>query len=230
MEKLKILIVEDEADLAEIMAFNLENEGYDVTSVESAEAALEKELTDYHLFLFDIMLEHMSGVELAKKVKADSGTENIPLIFITARDTEIDKLIGFKAGADDYISKPFSVKVMSARVSAVLKRVYKGKQQESDILEFGNVQLDARSKKVSVEKQEVVFTRKEFDILHLLMRNEGIVYSRSQILDLVWHEDVYVVDRTVDVNIRRIRKKLGGYGGCVKTRSGYGYMFEKAAL
>ena len=227
MDCFKILIVEDEADLADIISFNLENEGYVVDVAGSAELALEKDLTTYHLFLFDVMLEEMSGVELAKKVQQDSRTESIPIVFITAKDTEIDKLIGFKAGADDYITKPFSVKVMSARIGAVLKRVYKGKDRvdESELLEFDKLTLDPKSKRVMLDKKEIVFTKKEFDLLCLLMRNEGIVYSRSQILDLVWQEDVYVVDRTVDVNIRRIRKKLSEYGKYIRTRSGYGYMF-----
>ena len=227
MDNFKILIVEDETDLADIISFNLENEGYVVDVVGSAELALEKDLTSYHLFLFDVMLEEMSGIELAKKVQQNTKTESIPIVFITAKDTEIDKLIGFKAGADDYITKPFSVKVMSARIGAVLKRVYKGKDNggESELLEFDKLTLNVKSKRVMFDKKEIVFTKKEFDLLCLLMRNEGIVYSRSQILDLVWQEDVYVVDRTVDVNIRRIRKKLDEYGKYIKTRSGYGYMF-----
>ncbi len=218
---LKILLVEDEIDISEIIKINLESQGYFIDTAISAEKALKMSLIDYDLFIFDIMLENMTGIELAKIIKSKDELKNIPIIFLTAKSSEKNKLDGFEIGADDYITKPFSVKELIARVKAVLNRTYiEVINQDNDIT------LDESRKIVIVKGAEITLTKKEYLLLKTLINNKKMLFSRDQLLDIVWEDDGSVTDRAVDVMIRRLRKKLGSEGEKIKTRSGLGYTFE----
>ena len=184
-------------------------------------------LTNYHLILLDVMMGEISGFKMANILKKDKDTAHIPIIFITAKDTENDTITGFNLGADDYISKPFSLREVIARVKAVIRRTASTSEKEkSEELSYKGLTLNITQKKVSIDGKEVLLTKKEFEILMLLLQNKGRVYSREDILSKVWKEEVYVLDRTIDVNITRLRKKVGEYGKNIVTRLGYGYCFE----
>lgn len=227
MNDYRILVVDDEEDLCEILKFNLENEGYLVDTANSAEEALKMELTDYNLLLLDVMMGEISGFKMASILKKDKKTAGIPIIFITAKDTENDTVTGFNLGADDYISKPFSLREVIVRVKAVLRRTGTEKTEKMpEQLTYENLMIDITKKKVSIEDTEIPLTKKEFEILFLLLQNKGRVFSREDILNRIWKGEVYVLDRTIDVNITRLRKKIGEYGKCIVTRLGYGYCFE----
>lgn len=222
-----ILVVDDEEDLCEILKFNLETEGYEVDTAYSAEEALTLNLTDYDLLLLDVMMGEISGFKLASMLKKNEKTAHIPIIFLTAKDTENDMLTGFNLGADDYISKPFSIKQVQARVKAVLRRSMEEKKPVNEnILTYNTLKLDTQRIKASINGEEVALTKKEFEILKLLLENINHVFSREEILSRVWKEEVYVLDRTIDVNITRLRKKIGEYGKNIVTRLGFGYCFE----
>ncbi|MBS4013757.1 MAG: response regulator transcription factor [Bacteroidetes bacterium] len=226
MKAQRILVVDDEEDLCEILKFNLEGEGFIVDVAHSAEGALAGKLDQYSLLLLDIMMGKMSGLKLAEKIRKEMKL-TVPIIFITSKDTENDTLTGFSLGADDYISKPFSVREVIARIKAVLKRTSSKEENADNIIRVNNMEIDLKSKKVFVYKTPISLTKKEFEILLLLVQNPGRVFSRDEILSLIWKNDVIVVNRTIDVNIARIRKKLGS--DCEKafvSRSGYGYCFE----
>lgn len=227
MNDYRILVVDDEEDLCEILKFNLENEGYVVDTANSAEEALKLDLTVYNLLLLDVMMGEISGFKMASILKKDKSTTHIPIIFITAKDTENDTITGFNLGADDYISKPFSLREVIARVKAVIRRT--AVTVEKPVIEeltYRGLSLNITQKKVCIDGHEVPLTKKEFEILLLLLQNKGRVFSREDILTKVWQEEVYVLDRTIDVNITRLRKKVGEYGKCIVTRLGYGYCFE----
>lgn len=227
MNNYRILVVDDEEDLCEILKFNLENEGYVVDTANSAEEALKMKLTDYNLLLLDVMMGEISGFKMASILKKDSKTASIPIIFITAKDTENDTITGFNLGADDYISKPFSLREVSARVKAVLRRTAPSESELAPkLLSYRTLVVDPGKKKVSIDGEEVALTKKEFEILSLLLQNMGKVFSREDILKQIWSDEVYVLDRTIDVNITRLRKKIGEYGKRIVTRLGYGYCFE----
>lgn len=229
MEKrYKILVVDDEEDLCGILKFNLEAGGYDVETAASAEEAMEKGPGRFDLLLLDVMMGGMSGYSMAKKLKENIATKNLPVIFITARDTEADMLTGFNIGADDYISKPFSLREVMARVNAVLRRTCLGQDQtQPDLIEYKGLVLDMNRKAVSIDGTDIPFTRTEFEILHLLLSEPGKVFSRQQLIDRIWRKDVIVLDRTVDVNITRVRRKVGRFSRCIVTRQGFGYLFEE---
>ena len=227
MATIRILVVDDEEDLCEILKFNLETEGYEVDTAFSAEEALKLDLTRYKLLLLDVMMGEISGFKMASLLKKEESTAHIPIIFLTAKDTENDMLTGFNLGADDYISKPFSIKQVLARVKAVLRRTTdKKKDDKPERLEYETLTLDFRSIKATVDGKEVPLTKKEFEILKLLFENRGSVFSREEILSRIWKDEVYVLDRTIDVNITRLRKKIGPYGKNIVTRLGFGYCFE----
>ena len=227
MNDYRILVVDDEEDLCDILKFNLENEGYEVDTANSAEEALRLDLSRYHLLLLDVMMGEISGFKMAAMLKKDKATANIPIIFITAKDTENDTVTGFNIGADDYISKPFSLREVCARVKAVLRRTQpENEEKVPEQLAYKGLLMDIVKKKVSINGQETPLTKKEFEILQLLLQNKGRVFSREDILSHVWSDEVYVLDRTIDVNITRLRKKIGEYGKCSVTRLGYGYCFE----
>ena len=222
-----ILVVDDEEDLCEILKFNLETEGYEADTAYSAEEALTLNLTDYDLLLLDVMMGEISGFKLASMLKKNEKTAHIPIIFLTAKDTENDMLTGFNLGADDYISKPFSIKQVQARVKAVLRRSMEEKKPVNEnILTYNTLKLDTQRIKATINGEEVALTKKEFEILKLLLENINHVFSREEILSRVWKDEVYVLDRTIDVNITRLRKKIGEYGKNIVTRLGFGYCFE----
>lgn len=220
----KILIVDDEKDLCEILEFNLISEGYETEIVHSAEAALKKNLHEFDLILLDVMMGEMSGYKMAAKVRKDLQL-SVPIIFLTAKTSENDLLTGFNVGGDDYISKPFSIKEVIARVKAILKRGISD-TFSGHILKANELEIDTTSKTVSIENKSVNLTRKEYEILALLLKHQGQYISRDEILNRVWSEDVIVTERNVDVNIARLRKKIGSYGEFVKGKSGYGYCFS----
>ena len=212
MNDYRILVVDDEEDLCEILKFNLETEGYLVDTANSAEEALKLDLTQYNVLLLDVMMGEISGFRMASMMKKNKDTANIPIIFITAKDTENDTLTGFNLGADDYISKPFSLREVLARVKAVIRRTAGVQNKSNDQLIFKDMVVDSGKKKVVIRGEEISLTKKEFEILLLLLQNQGRVFSREDILTKVWHDEVYVLDRTIDVNITRLRKKIGEYG------------------
>ncbi|MBN1415237.1 MAG: response regulator transcription factor [Bacteroidales bacterium] len=220
-----ILVVDDEEDICEIIRFNLESEGFRVDTAHSAEEALQKTLKKYHLFIFDIMMKGMSGFKLADEVRNRKKLKT-PVIFLTAKNTENDKLTGFSLGADDYITKPFSVRELIARVKAVLRRPNPQEVAESASLKIAGFELDQEKKKLFIEGARVELTPHEYYIMRLFLNNPGKVYTREEILNYAWNENINVLDRTVDVHITRLRKKLGNYGKCIVSRSGHGYCFE----
>ena len=227
MATTRILVVDDEEDLCEILKFNLEIEGYEVDTAYSAEEALKKDLTVYNLLLLDVMMGEISGFKMARILRQDEKTANTPIIFLTAKDTENDMLTGFNLGADDYISKPFSLREVIARVKAVLRRTATMETEKApERLTYQSLVIDITKKKVSIDDEEVQLTKKEFEILLLLVQNKGRVFSREDILARIWSDEVYKLDRTIDVNNTRLRKKIGEYGKCIVTRLGYGYCFE----
>ncbi len=228
MSSSQILVVDDEEDLCEILQFNLETEGFQVDVAYSAEEALKKDLTVYNLILLDVMMGEISGFKMAKMLHDDPKTSSIPIIFLTAKDTENDKITGFNIGADDYISKPFSIREVIARVKAVLRRAEAtSNNEEIKVLVYRQLEMHLNTKKVLLEGEKIPFTKKEFELLKLLLENRNRVFTREEILSRIWGNDVYVLDRTIDVNITRIRKKIGTYGKNIITRLGYGYCFEE---
>jgi two-component system alkaline phosphatase synthesis response regulator PhoP len=220
-----ILIVDDEEDLCEILQYNLDNEGFRTDVAHSAEEALNKPLEEFDLLLLDIMMGPISGFKLADKLRKDLNN-NIPIIFLTAKDTENDLLTGFSLGADDYISKPFSVNELTARVKAVLKRTNLKIVKTDPIIKFGEIELDTVRKRLIINNERIELTKKEFEMLKLLLDNQGKVFSREDFLNIVWGKDVIVTERTIDVNITRLRAKLGEFGPCLRNKTGYGYYFE----
>lgn len=229
MKQYRILVVDDEEDLCEILQFNLETEGFTVDTAYSAEEALKKDLSVYNLLLLDVMMGETSGFKLARIVRENPLTATVPIIFLTAKDTENDKLTGFTIGADDYISKPFSIREVVARVKALLRRININKQPEatSDDLTYLGLTMQLKNKKVLLNGKEIAFTKKEFEILKLFLENRNRVFTRDEMLSRVWSDEVIVLDRTIDVNITRLRKKIGDYGKNIVTRLGYGYCFEE---
>lgn len=222
----KILVVDDEDDLCEILKFNLETEGYQVTTANSAEDALKLDIASFDLLLLDVMMGGMSGFAMAKQLKANPATANVPIIFLTARDTENDTVTGFNLGADDYISKPFSLREVLVRVRAVLRRTSERQGVEPAVLRYQGLEMNLDKKTVSIDGADVPFTKTEFELLHLLLEEKGRVFSRQELIDKVWPKDVFVLDRTVDVNITRLRKKIGRFAKCIVTRLGFGYYFD----
>ena len=217
----RILVVDDEEDICAILKFNLSKEGYEVVTANSAEEALTLDIASFNLLLLDVMMGGMSGFELTGKVKTDPKTAGVPVIFITARDTEDDAVEGLDLGADDYISKPFSIREVVSRVKAVLRRTAAIPDASTGIF------IDDEKKVVTVDGAAVALTRIEYEIFRLLFTNKGKVFPREDILSKVWPDDVIVTDRTVDVNITRLRKKIGEYGNRIVSRHGFGYLYEE---
>ena len=223
--KQRILVIDDERDLCEILQFNLTAAGYQVDTAFSGEEALNKDPKCYNLLLVDVMMPGMSGFELARHIKLNAETANLPIIFLTALGDEDDKLNGFELGADDYIAKPFSVREVIARVKAVLNRTSGNQANEPTLLSHEGLIIDLTKKTVMVDGELVALTKTEYDLLRLLLENRGKLFSRQEILNRVWPRDVIVTDRTIDVNITRMRKKIGKYSSCIITRHGFGYFF-----
>lgn len=228
---MKILVVDDEQDICEILQYNLETEGYEVDTAYSAEEALLLPLADYALILLDVMMGEMSGFQMARRLKADSSTAQIPIIFITALDGEDYTVKGLNIGADDYIAKPLSIKEVKARVAAVLRRTAGEKirangEKAADTISYEGIKLNLSSKTATLDGSSLALTKLEFELLSFFLQNPNRVFSRENLLHRCWPQDVYVLDRTVDVNITRLRKKLGSYGMHIRTRVGYGYSFD----
>ena len=225
------MIVDDEETLCEVLKLNLENEGYDVDVAFSAEQALGYNIKEYSLILLDIMMGEISGIKMAKMLKNDVATADIPIIFCTARDTEDDMVMGLNLGADDYIMKPYTIRNVVARVKSVLRRTASHKvgnvsAEKPNRLVVEGLCLDLEFKRCTVDGEEVKLARKEFELLAYLIQHQGKICSREQILNRVWSDEVVVLDRTIDVNITRLRSKIGAYGSYIVTRSGFGYGFR----
>lgn len=222
----RILVVDDEETLCDVLKLNLENEGFDVDVAYSAEQALEYDLTKYSLILLDIMMGEISGFKMAKIMKSKHETADIPIIFCTAKDTEDDMVTGLNIGADDYIMKPYTIRNILARVKTVLRRTNRIVTEKSDVIAVHGLRVDLDLKMCTIDGCEIKLSKKEFEILAFLMKNQNRIFTRDELLSFVWKDEVVVLDRTVDVNITRLRQKLGEYGHCIITRSGYGYGFQ----
>jgi len=222
-EKIKILAVDDEEDILEILSFNLTGEGYAVDTVISAEDALRKNLSQYDLFILDVMMGQISGFRLAEKIRKEFSLMT-PIIFLTARDTENDRITGFNLGADDYLAKPFSVRELIARVKAILRRSSPPELTMETI--YGDFVVDTVNSFILLDGKAIELTRKEYEILSLLICNAGKIFPRHEILSRIWGDEVIVTDRTVDVTVARIRKKMGDRGKMIRNKSGFGYYFS----
>lgn len=223
-ENYRILIVDDEKDLCEILQFNLESEGFEIDIAHSGEDALKQDIQDYDLILLDVMMEGVSGYKVANTIRKELKLP-VPIIFLTAKIEENDILTGFNVGGDDYIAKPFSIKEVVARIKAILKRGSVS-GTESNVITVGDLKIDLKKKNTTIAGESINLTRKEFEILSLLAKNMGQYISRDEILKRIWKDDVIVTERNVDVNIARLRKKIGDYGTSIKGKSGYGYCFQ----
>ena len=232
---MKILVVDDELDICEILQYNLETEGYEVVTANSAEEAIELPLQEFALILLDVMMGEMSGFQMARKMKENPAIAQTPIIFITALEGEDNLVKGLNIGADDYIAKPLSMKEVKARVRAVLRRSSQTKDYQGDVhvsvsdtkICYEGITLDLNAKTATVNGQDLSLTKLEYEMLLLLLQHPSKVFSREDILTHCWPQDVFVLDRTVDVNITRLRKKIGSYGKHIKTRVGYGYFFTE---
>ena len=231
---MKILVVDDELDICEILQYNLETEGYEVTTANSAEEAMKFPLDEYSLILLDVMMGEMSGFQMARRLKDNPATAQIPIIFITALDGEDNTVKGLNIGADDYITKPLSLREVKARVKAVLRRTDSHQftpecETTTPVNEvsYDGITLNLDAKTATMDSTELTLTKLEFELLALFLQNPGKVFGRNDLLEQCWPHDTFVLDRTVDVNITRLRKKIGKYGKQIKTRVGYGYCFEK---
>lgn len=216
--------------MPEALRFNLEAEGYDVDVAFSAEEALSMDLPSYSMILLDIMMGEISGVQMARILKKKDSTASIPIIFCTAKDDDDDMVAGLNLGADDYITKPYSIRNIVARVQAVLRRTAPHQHQagpsgQEGRIVYGGIEIDRDRKLCTVDGREIRMPRKEFEILSVMMQHRGRIFSREELLHIIWSDDVVVLDRVVDVNITRLRAKLGAYGKNIVTRQGYGYGF-----
>ena len=224
----KILVVDDEEDIRDILQFNLENAGFTVDSVASAEEAFSILGPEHGLILLDVMMGGMSGFKMAEKLREENN--NVPIIFLTALNAQTDLLTGFTAGADDYITKPFSIQEVIARVRAVLRRMPQAapvpEPVQDSIVVAGALRIDLEKKLVFAGEAQITFSKKEFEVLSLLASNPGQIFSREDLINELWKDAPYVLDRTVDVHIARIRSKLGEYKNCISNRSGFGYVFN----
>jgi two-component system, OmpR family, alkaline phosphatase synthesis response regulator PhoP len=228
--KKKILVVDDEKDIVDIIKYNLERENeFDVLTATNGKEALEKAELNPDLIILDIMMPYLNGFEVCKKLKNNPLTSSIPIIFLTAKENEIDEIIGLEIGADDYILKPISPRKVIARVKSVIRRT--GSEIEKQIkpaehVKFKNIEVDSESHSVKINSEEIFFPKKEFQLLRFLISNRGKVYSREILLNQIWGENIYVVDRTVDVHIAKVREKLGEYADYIETIKGLGYRFR----
>ena len=225
MKDKKILVVDDEKDLLDILCFNLTTAGFEAQAASSGADALLLHPETFDLLLLDVMMPGMSGFELAQQLRHAPQTARLPIIFLTAKDTEEDLLRGFRLGADDYVTKPFSVREVLARVKAVLSRATAAEGSSDDTLSYEGLSMNTSHKTVVADGHEVMLTKTEFELLRLLLTRQGQVLSRQQLLEGAWPQNVVVTDRTVDVNIARLRKKIGAYASCIVSRQGFGYCF-----
>lgn len=223
-QKSNILVVDDEDTICEVLKLNLELAGYNVDTANSAESAMKMQLSDYDLFIIDVMMGEMNGFDFASKIRSTEALKDVPIIICTAKDSEDDLIDGFSRGVDDYIKKPFSIRELIARIKSLLRRT---KFESNEVfLTYQTLVVDVEKKSCSIDGEEILLTKKEFEILKLFLQNRGRIFSREEILDKVWENDVLVIDRTIDVNINRLRKKLKQYGNNIITKLGYGYGFK----
>ena len=228
--KKKILVVDDEKDILELLSYNLTKEGFEVITARNGIEALELAKKAPDLIILDIMMPEMNGIEVIRELAKDVKTASIPIILLTAKGSETDEIVGLEIGADDYIVKPVKIGKLIARVNACLRRkeiFEKSAIEKSNVLKYKELEVDVDSYVVKINDKKINLARKEFETLVYLMRNKGKVMSRNSILDTVWGENVHVVDRTVDVHIRKIREKLGKYADCIETVPGVGYRFTE---
>ena len=225
----RILVVDDETDVCEILKFNLEINGYEVDTANSAEEAMQMNLATYDLFLLDVMMYKVSGFTLASHLRKQQETAHTPIIFVTAKDSENDTLTGFNLGADDYIRKPFRINEVIMRVKAVLRRTAERRPIATTETTFRNLTLNPDTKRATIDNNDLSLTKKEFELLYTLLSAPGKVYSREELLKQIWPDDANILERSVDVNIARMRKKLREYAPHIVSRSGYGYCFDETA-
>ncbi len=228
--KKKILVVDDEKDIVDILKYNLERENeFEVITASNGKEALEAAQSLPDLILLDIMMPELNGFEVCKRLKNDKLTSGIPVIFLTAKENEIDEILGLEIGADDYINKPISPRKVLARIKSVIRRFSKEIEKSQKLEEnvrFRNLEIDSSSHSVKINEKEIFFPKKEFQLLHFLISNRGRVYSREILLNQLWGENIYVVDRTVDVHVAKVREKLGEYSDYIETIKGLGYRFR----
>ena len=226
MKKAKVLVVDDEKDIIELVSYNLENEGFKVISATAGEKALELVSSEKpEIIILDLMLPGIDGLDVCRELKRNDQTSSIPIIMLTAKGEESDIVIGLELGADDYITKPFSPRVLVARVKAVLRRI-ESKKEEEDLIRINQLSIDLVRYQVTYRGKTLTLTSTEFNLLILLAQNRGKVFTRDQILDKAWKEESFVVDRTVDVHVRRLRQKLGQASRFIETVRGVGYRFK----
>jgi two-component system alkaline phosphatase synthesis response regulator PhoP len=222
-----ILVVDDEKDIVEMLKYNLQKEGYRVFVASDGKQALEMSLKLPDLVLLDVMMPELDGWEVARRLRGEKKTSQIPIVFLTARTGEVDEIVGLELGADDYIVKPISLPKLMARIRAVLRRKEVSVQlPEKDVIRLGEIEINRLNYTVHVGSREVVFPRKEFEILAYLAQHQNQVVTREKLLNAVWGDDVYVVDRTVDVHISRVREKLGRFATRIETVKGVGYRIK----
>ncbi|HCA42922.1 MAG TPA: DNA-binding response regulator [Bacteroidetes bacterium] len=231
--KIKVLVVDDEKDIVDLLKYNLEKENeFEVITAYNGKEALDILQSEKPaLILLDIMMPELNGFEVCKRLKTEPATMKIPVIFLTAKENEIDEIVGLELGADDYIQKPISPRKVMARIKSVLRRSNidaENMQQIEEIVRFRNLEVDSVSHSVKINKKEVFFPKKEFQLLHFLLSNRGRVFSREILLNQIWGENIYVIDRTIDVHIAKVREKLGEYADYIETIKGLGYRFKDA--
>jgi len=230
--KKKILVVDDEKDIVDILKYNLERENeFEVLTASNGKEALAHAAMNPDVIILDIMMPEINGFEVCKQLKNNPATAGIPVIFLTAKENEIDEILGLEIGADDYISKPISPRKVLARIKSVIRRSQNEKQVQTisdDNIKFKNLEIDTASHSVKIKEREIFFPKKEFQLLHFLLANRGKVYSREILLNRIWGENIYVVDRTVDVHVAKVREKLGEYAEYIETIKGLGYRFKDA--
>jgi phosphate regulon transcriptional regulator PhoB len=226
MKKAKILVVDDERDIIELVSYNLEKEGFKVISAMDGEKALELVSSkEPEIIILDLMLPGIDGLDMCRELKRNDKTSSIPIIMLTAKGEESDIVIGLELGADDYITKPFSPRILVARVKAVLRRI-ETKEEEEKLIKIEQLSIDLVRHQVTYRGKTLALTSTEFNLLILLAKNRGKVFTRDQILDKAWKDGSFVVDRTVDVHIRRLRQKLGQASQFIETVRGVGYRFK----
>lgn len=236
----RILVIDDEEPLCDILKYNLEKEGYRVDCAYSAVEALDMDLASYDLFIVDIMMERLSGYDFVQRLRSTIGVEQLPVIFCSALSDEDDKVTGLNIGGDDYITKPFVVSEVLARVRAVLRRSRsvlrsqasrreesKAKPDYQPDITYRDIRIDQNEKACYIHGKEISLTRTEFDLLLFFLTHRNRIYSREEIIRNVWPNDVLVSQRAIDTNLTRLRKKLGDYGNNITTRQGFGYGFKE---
>lgn len=224
-KKYNILICDDEKDIVDVLNYNLSKEGFNVTVAYNGQEAMQKLRPELDIVLLDIMMPYMDGLEVCKKIKENPQLKNISVIFLTAKDSEIDEIKGLELGADDYITKPISIKKLLTRIKTILRRTERIEQK--NLLELGEIKVDLDNYEVQFGNKKVFLPRKEFETFVFLVKNAGKIVRREQLLENIWGEDIVVTPRTIDVHIRKIREKLGEKSDLIETIKGVGYRFRK---